>query len=538
MTGKHLFVAFSFLLVLGIVVLLFYRINSTSDRDDTSTGGFKLVRLSPEEKTSHLQLHPLASIEKIANAKKQQVSTWKEWAEAHTEIVIARHVSIGNLDTPQEIAAFRQSILKQQQEKIERFKLAQIPPPKTPVNIPLETWNKLFWYESHYHGPQTPEALIAEFDETFLKSYPQSVDLDTRYPKEEWIQRLLDKGAHFKGSSDYSYYLRLRRDLHQKKNQPDEWRSGKYGIPITTDFEEYEDGVIERKIWENRMLRKVTAENTNTPMTTIFFPSNHPNKYLPVIGKMTYVRRGEGSSLRTWGTTLTQEQRDDLLYRGKHPEDIEIVYIDGSYNVLSEPPKPYNREEWIKENAYVTEIDSIPLTPKNYEEVLGQPMPERWKKWYEKEHAIGNRGIVSAPDTETIRTTARDAMKTDQTRFQQGLRELERFVNMSDAEFQAELERQFTPQFPELPTVERLENQLWSEAQSALMTPARFEAALKILEQSGPEEGMRKLTQADPKAAAQVKRLFGGAPVPEQPPKPPTRPKQREGTAPPEPNAP
>lgn len=109
---------------------------------------------------------------------------------------------------------------------------------------------------------------------------------------------------------------------------------------------------------------------------------------------------------------------------------------------------------------------------------------------------------------------------------------------MSDTEFQAELERRFTPQRPELPTAERLEKQLWSEAQSSIMTPARFEAALKILEQYGPEEGMRQLTQADPKAAAQVKRLFGGAPAPKQPPKPPTRPKQREGTGPPEPNAP
>ncbi len=535
MARKHLFVVCSLLLLISIAILLIFRPEGT-------TLLFQQAFLSSEDQAENvrLRLHPLTSAEKRASAEKTLVKTWDEWVEQTVEIGLGKEIEENpNLKTPEAVRDERAFRLGKATWLRKQFEALQISHPAYPIWPSPKQLAKLDRVRfPSYQGAQTPEALIAEFDAAFLQSYPESVDWDTRYPKQKWIQSLLEKGAHFKDSSDYGYYLRLRRDLLQKQNQPDEWRSGKYGIPITTNFEEYENRFIDRKIWENRMLRKVSAENPNTPLTTLFFPSNYPDKYLPVIGKMTYIRRGEGSSLKTWGTTLTQEQRDDLLYRGKHPEDIEIVYIDGNYNVLSEPPKPYNREQWIQENAYITEMDGIPLTPGNYEDVLGQPMPERWEKWYEKEHAMGPEDIASAPDIETLRTAAREAIQAEHARFQERLRELEKFVNMSDAEFQVELKRQFTPQLPELPTAERLESQLWSEAQSALMTPGRFEAALKILEQYGPEEGMRKLTEADPKAAAQVKRIIGGASAPEQPPKPPTRPKQREETAPPEPNAP
>lgn len=535
MARKHLFVVFSLLLLISIAILLIFRPEGT-------TILFQQAFLSSEDQAERvrLRLHPLTSAEKRAAAEKNLVKTWDEWVEQTVEIGLGKEIEDNpNLNTPEEVRGERAFRLGKAAWLRKQFEELQMPHPAYPTWPSPKQLAKLDRMRfPSYQGAQTPEALIAEFDEAFLQSYPQSVDWDTRYPKQKWIQSLLEKGAHFKNASDYSYYLQLRRDLLEKQHQPDEWRSGKYGIPITTDFQEYENGFIERKIWENRMLRKVSAENTNTPLTTIFFPSNYPDKYLPVIGKMTYIRRGEGSSLKTWGTTLTQEQRDDLLYRGKHPEDIEIVYIDGSYNLLSEPPKPYNREQWIQENAYITEMDGIPLTPGNYEDVLGQPMPERWKKWYETEHATRNQGIVSAPDTETLRAAARDAMKTEQTRFQQGLRELERFVNMSDAEFEAELQRRFTPQLPELPTIQRLENQLWSEAQSARMTPARFQAALKILEKYGSEEGMRKLRQADPKAAAEVKQILGGAATPGESSQPLMKSKPEDQRRPPRPNAP
>jgi len=245
---------------------------------------------------------------------------------------------------------------------------------------------------------------------------------------------------------------------------------------------------------------------------------------------MTYVYR-DGPATRTWGKGLTEEQRKALVYEGIHPEGIDIVYIDEDYNVLSEKPKPYNEEEWAKENAiYVLDTDGLPMTPEEYEELMGEPMPERMRNWYEENHADEMPAVPSvSPEVDAMRAAAREAAEAERVKFEQGLRELEKLMNMSDAEIAAELERRFTPQLPELPTDENLENQVRSEIQSTLMTPARFEKALRILKQYGPEEGMQRLRTADPKLAEQVHRILGRPPAQHPPEKPenaaaPTRP--------------
>ncbi len=229
---------------------------------------------------------------------------------------------------------------------------------------------------------------------------------------------------------------------------------------------------------------------------------------------------------------LTVEQQDNLKNKGIEPEGIEIVYIDDDYNVLSEPPPLFDEQKYIREHAI--SFEGIKLTPENYEQLLGHPAPNKWLENYQTREEVDVG--TPMPDTEAIRTAARDAARQTQEQFQQGLRELERFANMSDAEIEAEIERRFTPQMPELPTAENIENRLWSEVQSAQMTPARFEAALKILEQYGPEEGMQKLTKADPKAAAQVQRIIGVPPDTERPPAQQHSPEPQRERVPPEPN--
>ena len=435
-------------------------------------------------------------------------------------------------DTPEGVAENRAWLREALTRHIKHHKAWLKLPPEYPGG--LASVSELGKYQGPY--PPTSESLIAAFDAVFMDRYPKLASLDEYYPKERWLGTLLEKGAHFTDYSDYSYYLKLRQSVLQRKDKPDEWRSGAYGIPITTNFEEYADSFLDRKVWEYSIVQKVRAENPDTS-PSVYFDPNDPDKYFPVVGKMTYVNLGpDRDRMSTWGTLLTAEQKDNLRNKGIEPEGIEIVYVDDYNNVISEPPPLFDEQKYIREN--ITSLDGIKLTPENYEEVFGHPISNEWLANYRKREARETQNPVLSSDTDAIRTAAREAITAEQEKYRRGMRELERFVNMSDAEFQAELERRFTPQLPELPTVERLEKQLWSEVQSALMTPARFEAALKILEEYGPEEGMRKLTKADPKAAAQVKRVFGGASAPEQPPEPPTRPKQREGTAPLEPSAP
>lgn len=513
---------------------------SSSEKDATPTSRSSWL---PVPSGSRVHLHPLATPVKLAEAKQQMVGSWDEWLDATIEVLLAEAILYGKVeastlsmfwveDTLEEVAQQRAWLREVLTRHIKHHKMWLKPPPEYPGGlVPVAELGK---YQGAY--PPTPQSLITAFDAVFMDRYPKSsAFMDEHYPKERWLGTLFEKGAHLEEYADYSYYLGLRKQLLRKKEKPEEWRSGVFGIPITTDFDEYADGFLDRKVWEYNIVQKVRAENPDTS-PTVYFPAEHPDKYYPVVGKMTYVNLGPNRErMSTSGVLLTNEQKDNLWKKGIEPEDIEIVYIDDNGNVLSEPPPLVDERMLILES--VAEFDGIKVTPENYELLMDVPMPPEWLENYEQREAQAISPIPTDPNA-AIRTVAREAIQAEHARFQERLRELEKFVNMSDAEFQVELERQFTPQLPELPTAERLENQLWSEAQSARMTPGRFEAALKILEQYGPEEGMQRLTEADPKAAAQVKRIIGGASAPEQPPKPPTRPKQREGIAPPEPNAP
>ena len=492
-----------------------------------------------EEKAARMRLHPLACADEaeIAAYEKQPISTWEEWLDGTTELALGNLVGWGLFKTPEEVEAQRQKSRAHFAAKTVELRATE-PPPKDLQLLPMFIGTPPKPEEpERYQGPQTPAALITEYDEAFMESVPESTEWDTHFPKSAFLQRVLDRGYEVKEERNYTWALTLRRDLIDLKEKPDMWRAGYHGIPITTDYEEYVDGYIDRKIWEHDIAMKVSKENPGYAATTVFFPSSHPDKYLPQAGKITYVRQRPDGAMRTWGSPLTKEQRDNLLYEGKQPEEIEIVFIDDDYNVLSEPPEPYDHQKWLERNSYdrmpygLRAPDGTPVTPERYAEIRGEPMSaDMLQKYYE--HTETEPPI----DVDGIRAAARDAALQTQEQFQQGLRELERFSNMSDAEVAVELERRLLPQLPGLPTDANIENRLWSEVQSAQMTPARFEAALKILEQYGPAEGMQKLAEADPKAAEQVKRIFGLPPETEHPPAQQPAPEPQNRHVPPESN--
>ena len=484
-----------------------------------------------EEKAARMRLHPLACADEaeIAAYEKQPISTWEEWLDGTTELALGTLVGWGRFKTLEEVEAQRQKSRAHFAAKTAELRATE-PPPKDLQLLPMFIGTPPKPEEpERYQGPQTPAALIAEYDEAFMESVPESTEWDTHFPKAAFLQRVLDRDYEVKEKRNYTWALTLRRDLINLKEKPDRWRAGYHGIPITTDYEEYVDGYIDRKIWEHDIAIKVSEENPRYAATAVFFPSSHPDKYLPQAGNITYVRQRSDGAMRTYGAPLTKEQRDNLLYEGKQPEEIEIVFIDDDYNVLSKPPEPFDYQKWREENSY----DVVPqglrapsgsiLTPEQYQDFKGTPMSaemlQRYYEYTETEPPV---------DVDGIRAAAREAAAAERERFQEGLRELERFSNMSDAEIEAELERRLLPQMPELPTAERIENQLWSEVQSSVMTPARFEAALKILEQYGPEEGMQRLSKADPKAAAQVQRIIGIPPDTEPPPTQQRRPEPQD----------
>ena len=540
MTSKRLFIIL-FVLFFGSGAFVFFRslnIISVGDKLKPISPGNPVSTL---DKASRVRLHPLASDWKtVEDAENQRVFTWEEWAQRTVEISLAEDVLSGFINTPEDLAAARKKKLAAQMKWATRCEVNGSILPNYPFEIPQVPEDKRTDLREpfYYKGPQTPEALMTEFDQNWMERYPQSVDWDVHYPKEAWLQRVVSMGGEFQSSGDYSYYLKMRRSLIKLKENPHMWQSGGFGIPPTNNLEEYETAYIRRKIWENDIRKKVRAEYPNETQITTFFPSSQPDKYLPVVGRMTYVyRKPNSGAMRTYGTLLTKEQKTNLRAKGVEPDDIEIIYIDDEYNVLTEKPKPYDHEEWLRENTYdhvpegLREPDGTIVTPERYEEVLGKPMSAEIKQRYDE--YVGTELPVD-PDAarrEAAReaaAAAQAAAKAEFEKFQNSVRQLEEFATMSNAKIEKTLERQFRQKFlPEHP-VEQL-------------TPERLENALGTLFQHGFEEGFRRIKRDSPALAEQLERYFGRGqkPPPDMQKKPqkPAPPKPPEAT-PPETDAP
>ena len=442
---------------------------------------------------------------------------------------LAHEVLFGFINTPEEVAA-REKKLTSRMKWASRSKANGEILPNYPFEVPRIPEDNM---DSIYRGRQTASALIAEFDKNWTKRYPQSVDWDAHYPKAAWLRKVIDKGGKIESIGDYSYYLKLRRNLIKLKETPDKWGNGYFGIPPTSNFEEYQSAYIDRKIWENDIRKEVRATYPNAPQITTFFPNNQPDKYLPVVGDMTYVyRKPNSSAMVTYGTLLTQEQSVNLKNKGIEPEGIEIVYIDGDFNILSEKPKPYNHQEWLEKNSYdivpegLRAPDGTIVDPERYQEIKGVPMPYEIRQRYDEYVGTESPFDSDAARREAARETAaadQEAAKVEFEKFQNSMRQLEEFATMSDVEIEKALERQFRRQFlPEHP-VEQL-------------TPERLEEALGTLFKHGFEEGFRRVKRDSPELAEQLERYFGTGRRPPQKSKPSQRsaPPKPPEAAPPE----
>ena len=70
-------------------------------------------------------------------------------------------------------------------------------------------------------------------------------------------------------------------------------------------------------------------------------------------------------------------------------------------------------------------------------------------------------------------------------------------------EIETELLRTLFPDVPELPTETNIENVLRQQ-----FSPQRLNAAVQMLRQYGPEDGLRRLKASDPEIAIQVEQFI------------------------------
>ncbi len=200
-----------------------------------------------------------------------------------------------------------------------------------------------------YTGPQTVDALMETFDARYSSIEQRTIsevlhgekrhieftlaDVDAKYPREEWLQMLLNKGVTIRNFKDYDGYLNIRADLILKEfHAEDNWETVK-AVYIDTEIQNHQ--------------RIVAAKRTNPEGTNWIMVNENA---LPNIPGVIYVQKTEstasiwhststtrsenGEILSVEGSELSEKQKLNLLNTGAVPKGWEVVYVDEDGNPI------------------------------------------------------------------------------------------------------------------------------------------------------------------------------------------------------------
>ena len=175
---------------------------------------------------------------------------WEAWIDEQTETVLK---SAGEMDEARR-AEMRASIRAKFLALAAELKNEIASPPQTQDYAILQTVKELrdAYDEGYNHKHQDTTVRVSyTIGDTEIFAYDENIPLtevDAKYPRDAWLQMLLDKGIIIKNAKAYWEYLFLRDTLVHLERQPQVWTSGLFGIPATEDWETYKDAYIVREI--------------------------------------------------------------------------------------------------------------------------------------------------------------------------------------------------------------------------------------------------------------------------------------------------
>ena len=360
-----------------------------------------------------------------------------------------------------------------------------------------------------HQGPQTVEALLKSFG-NMMK--PDS-EVDEKYPPAAWLEMLLNRGVTIANFGEYSGYMNIRRNLVRLETEPDKWTSDLFGIAPTSDWESFKSLYIDRKIWENQQYSQ--AKEANPRIVGGMFTGPDKEIFLPFVPGRVYLQQN-GLAATLYGEVLDDAQKFNLLHKGIHPENYEVIYLDENYNPMSEPPVPITRERML-ENVTLPPGDWVPpegwTPPPGLEEALRakgwtgtffpqedkvSPAPTTVESEIPREDDSPNSLLDYAPwmesaDTPIERLKERQKDKPEQVR-EPALK--------SETDFEEQV-TQGAQEHQELPTEESLETALREQ-----FSPERLNRAMSTLNRYGWEEGLHRLRKADAEVAEQLERVL------------------------------
>ena len=443
---------------------------------------------------------PNGIAQQTKSGQKQSTSLWEIWVDEQTDAVMKSYLKVveanGEKRTSEEIAVWRDRFRAKLSASAEELKNQMSSPPpivETP-EVKYERTALASEGPKKHDGLQTVDALMATFlmatfddDYNASLSYPAMAEVDEKYPRDEWLARLLDNGLHIGDYSDYSLYMNERANLSWLEGEPERWASGKIkGVPPTDDWETFESAYIDRKIWEFRQIYEAKQEDPR--VVGGLFTGPDDRTFLPYSDGRVYVERFETGAF-FFGEELSDKQQLNLMLYGNQPAGYDIVYINENGSILSEPPPP----------------------PRPTEE-----QRQQYKAWLEAQQNSPSERPVDATDgwdnLDSLREynygytdTPHISPQAAQGQFERAEAEALERAAMTDAEMETALEEQFVPE-----TVKENRKQVTEdEIETGLnerFSPERLQQAQQILGQYSPEEGLDRLREVDPEIAERIAR--------------------------------
>lgn len=395
---------------------------------------------------------------------------WEAWVDEQTDTVLK---SAGEMDEARR-TEMRASIRAKFSALAAELKNEIASPPQTQDYAIWQTVKELRdAYDEDYNRKHKDTTVRVSYTvgNAEIFAYDENIPLaevDAKYPRDAWLQMLLDKEIIIKNAKAYWEYLFLRDTLVHLERQPQVWTSGLFGIPATEDWETYKDAYIVREIgriqkrlekeghahilnYEKALenYRKLIEKDNGYEKWLHVLPPDPPKAPLPPIFKNLTVPQ----------TVKALRNAYDEKYNERYAitsGSVSYTLNNGvtfKYNVplpMSEVDAKYPRDEWLQmlldkgitiDNfeeywTYLSKRDELVELEKNPEvwssRIFGIAPTENWetykeaylKQMLEKLHRRNGKAAVyfGKVDPEEALTGAEEALK----RAKEHLEKLER----------------------------------------------------------------------------------------------------------------
>ena len=202
---------------------------------------------------------------------------WEAWIDEQTDTVLK---SSGEMDEARR-AEMRASIRDKFSALAAELKKEIASPPETEDYVIRQTIKELRdAYDEGYDQKHQETAVRVSYtaEDTEIFAYDESIPLaevDAKYPRDAWLQMLLEKGVTIENAEAYWEYLFLRDTLVHIERQPHVWGSEFFGIPATEDWETYKAAYIEKEL--DRIQTRLEEKEGKRVVFFDRFPENYHN---------------------------------------------------------------------------------------------------------------------------------------------------------------------------------------------------------------------------------------------------------------------